>query len=267
MPHVEAVYWSFMLGGLVDVPLCLSYNDLQAFPSTETECVIACAGNPPGGSLIGQGHWQGISMQHMLDEVTISPDAQYAHLFAADGYSTFIDLDQLRQSILVYGMNGDALPPEHGYPARLIVPGHYGYKMPKWIQRIMLADTPSDGLWEQRGWSQTGQIQTTAQITFPVDQSSLDGPVLLRGTAYAGDRAIMQVEISIDGGPWMPAPFTQPETGVLAQWAIEWTPHSQGEHHIAVRALDESGFVQAATTASSPLTNGSSGLHTIVVHV
>lgn len=265
-PHLNAGYWSFMLGGMVDVPLLLSYADLRAFPEVETDCVIACIGNPPGGPYIGQARWNGVAMQNILDEVTIRPQAQYAHLFAADGYTTFIELDALKRSILVHGMNGAPLPPAHGYPVRLVMPGHYGYKMPKWIQRILLTDSPAAGLWEQRGWSPSGQVQTTSRITAPAHHATLVGPTLLRGTAYAGDRAIVNVEISIDHGPWMPVPFTQPAADALAEWQIEWTAHAPGEHLIAVRATDDTGFTQPDSAETSPFPNGSSGQHSIVVY-
>lgn len=254
-----------MLGGLVEIPLLLSYADLRQLPSTQLDSVIACIGNPPGGHCLGQARWQGVAMHHILAEVVLKRDARYAHLFAADGYSTSIKLERLNSASLVYGMNDGPLPPEHGYPARLVVPGLYGYKMPKWIQRIVLADTPLAGTWEQRGWGTSGRVQTTSHILYPHHQAEISGAITLRGMAYGGDHAIVKVEVSVNGGPWMPAPFTQPTPTGQAEWAVEWTPHAPGEHRITVRATDDSGFVQPDTAFTNSFPNGSSALHSIVV--
>lgn len=266
-PRIDRAYWSFMLAGLVEVPLCLSYADLLKLPAVDQDEVIACIGNRPGGHCIGQASWHGVAMATLLGEVTRQPGARYAHLFAADGYSTSISMTQLEDAILVFGMNGDPLPPEHGYPARLVVPGLYGYKMPKWIQRIILAETPLEGLWEQRGWSASGEAQLTSHIVSPPHQSSISGIVTLRGIAYAGKRAIKAVELRVDGGPWMPANFTQAGPGTLAQWAIDWTPHVPGDHRITVRVTDETGVTQPDILTANPFPNGSSALHSITVRV
>ena len=255
-----------MLGGLVDVPLCLSYDDVRALPVTTQQTVIACVGNPPGGHCIGQATWQGVALSTLLNEVNLSSEANHAHLFAADGYATSISIEQLQDTLLVYGMNGDLLPVEHGYPARLIVPGLYGYKMPKWIQRVILAETPLIGLWERRGWSASGEVRISSQIVSPHHQAEVKGKVTLQGIAYGAD-TIKAVEIRVDGGPWMPVQVKQSLPNTLARWAVEWTPHTPGEHRITVRAIDQSGVVQSEISASNPFPNGSSALHAITLRV
>ena len=227
-----------MLGGAVEVPLCLSDADMRALPPFELDCVIACAGNPPGGLAFGQARWQGVPMTALLAEVQVQPGVAYAHLYAADGYSSSITYQQLQQALLVYGMNGSPLTPEHGFPARLIVPGLHGYKMPKWLQRVILAETPLEGFWERRGWSQTGETPALAAIQNPVHLQQLSGLTLLQGYAYSGKGPIRRVEISINDGPWVSVPFRQPAPHSAAQWHAEWTPTSPGEHRISVRASD-----------------------------
>lgn len=265
-PSINADYWSLMLGGAVDIPLMLSYTDLLALPQVTLDCAIACIGNPPGGQQIGQAWWQGVAVKSLLAEVTVQPDVRYSHLYAADGYSTCVSFAHFENAVLVYSMNGNTLPAEYGYPVRMIVPGLYGYKMPKWVQRIILAETPAPGLWEQRGWSGSGEVQTLSQIRSPLNEAKLQGPTTLSGIAYAGNRAITSIEISVDGSPWMPAQFTQDSPAALAQWSIEWESHAPGAHLITVRATDETGFTQSPPADAHPFPNGSSGLHSIIVH-
>jgi DMSO/TMAO reductase YedYZ molybdopterin-dependent catalytic subunit len=242
MTDTRAQYWSFMLGGLVDVPLPLSYADLLAIPAIEIECAILHAGRSLNGPSMHQACWRGASVAALLNDVTIHSGARYAHLHTANGYVTSIELPALRRAILAYQIDGDALTTEQGYPVRLIVPGLYGYKMPRQIQRILLASEPLPGTWEKRGWSASGQVQVTSTIDNP--QNHADA-ITLRGTAFAGERAITKIELSMDDGPWMPVPFAQSSSFTFAQWSIEWTPAMPGDHTITVRAADSSGAIQS----------------------
>jgi Oxidoreductase molybdopterin binding domain/Mo-co oxidoreductase dimerisation domain len=262
-PSINAAYWSFTLRGLVDLPLFLSYNDLLAMPSVETLCTIACIGSPADASLIGNAVWQGVTFQTLLDELTVQPATRYANFFATDGYATSIPFDKLPGALLVYGMNGEMLPQEHGFPARLIVPGLYGYKMPKWIQRVELAADPVIGVWEKRGWSAVGEVQTTSAILSPRHLETMSGAITFSGIAYAGNRPITNVEISIDDGPWMPVPFQQEDRGHWAQWSIDWRPYMPGDYGVRVRATDGTGFTQPGETPIFP--NGSTTIHSIIV--
>lgn len=263
-PVINADYWSFMLGGMVEVPLPLSYRDLTSLPATEVECALACIGNTPGGPLMGQARWEGVPLQTLLNEVHVLPEARYAHLHAADGYATSIDLAHLNRALLAYRLNGDPLPQEHGFPVRLVVPGLYGYKMPKWIQRVELAEAPLAGLWEKRGWSALGRVRVTSAIQS--HQIAADKSVLLRGMAFAGENPLRAVEISIDGGPWMPVTFSQRTPFVWAEWSARWEPPGAGHYHIRVRATDSSGQTQTEDNASA-YPDGSSGIHAIVVSI
>lgn len=246
MLDTRAQYWSFILGGLVTVPLPLSYADLLALPAVEMECAILHAGRSLNGPFLHQARWRGVPVAAVLDEVTLQPGACHAHLHAANGYATSVELSALQTALLAYQMNGEALPEEHGYPLRLIIPGLYGYKMPRQIQRILAAAEPLPGTWEQRGWPASGQIQVTATIDSPRHRDTIANTVTLHGRALAGKRAITQVEISVDDSQWMPVPFTQTSPYTFAQWSTEWQPAAPGDHTIRVRATDSAGLVQAA---------------------
>ena len=263
---MATAHWSFMISGLVDLPLPLSYKDLLALHAVEQACTLACIGHTPGGTAIGHARWYGVPIRALMDDMSIQPGAGHAHLHAADGYATSVELLQFSNALLAYKLNDEPLPPEHGYPVRLIVPGLYGYKMPKWIQRVVLADQPLDGLWEKRGWSPSGQVQTTSAILGPRHRATISGVTTLHGYAFAGDRAITSVEVSIDDGPWMPVPFTQNQAQEWALWSTDWSPATPGDHRIQVRATDATGWVQQDSTANA-FPNGSSAIHSIVVHM
>lgn len=265
-PLIEPAYWSFMLGGLVKRPVVLSYNDLLASPSLEQASVLTCIGNQPGGPLMASARWTGVPLRDLLAEAEVSSAAAYAHLFAADGYTTSIALDWARSALLAYRMNGEPLAREHGGPVRLIVPGLYGYKMPKWIQRVLLAEAPLQGVWERRGWSQVGIVQTTTTIARPRHLEQMPyGPVRLAGAAYAGARAVARVEISIENGPWAPVNLLHGPPGAWTRWHALWIPPAPGDYRVSARATDETGAVQPDSGPVFP--NGTAAAHTMVVRV
>ncbi len=241
IPNVNANFWSFSIGGKVRQPLILSYADLRALPSESLRCAIACAGENGDYPLIGEAVWHGTALQTLLDELEIEPSTRYARVSAADGYTTVLPLDVLTQTLLVTAMDDTPLPPEHGYPARLIAPGLHGYKMPKWIERIELTeltDSVEGGFWEAHGGSLDGTASVKAAITG--HEQAADGTVAFSGVAYASGQALAVVQISIDGGDWMPVAFTiTPESQyALANWRIDWTPPGKGDYHVTVRASD-----------------------------
>jgi DMSO/TMAO reductase YedYZ molybdopterin-dependent catalytic subunit len=264
-PSINAAYWSFTLRGMVDLPLFLSYNDILGMPAVEKSYIIACAGGPADASLMGSAVWRGVSFQTLLDELKVDSSVRFANFYASDGYETSIPFDYLPSALLAYSMDGDTLPPEHGFPARLIVPGLYGYKMPKWIQRAELSDTPAAGIWERRGWSAVGEFQTTSAIHSPRHLEIVRGKVTFSGIAFAGNRAITNIELSIDDSLWMPVSFQQTNEGDWARWSADWIPYTPGNYRVRVRATDSAGFIQADDMPNFP--NGSSTIHSIVVRV
>jgi DMSO/TMAO reductase YedYZ molybdopterin-dependent catalytic subunit len=239
-PPVHPAYWSFTLAGLVETPLILSYDDTLALPAVDVPCTIFCN----GGSEMNTAVWRGLRLQTLLSTLNIHPAARYAQFIAADGYTTGISLEVLSQVLLAYKVNGEPLSHEQGFPVRLIVPGLYGYKMPKWITRIELTHSPVYGFWEQRGWSVSGIVETTALIRSPRHRESVHGSVTLRGTAFAGEHSLSSVEVSIDDGLWMPVPFTPGPAYCASEWQIDWQPTAPGDFLVKVRASDNEGNVQ-----------------------
>jgi DMSO/TMAO reductase YedYZ molybdopterin-dependent catalytic subunit len=233
----------------------LSFDDLREFPTRTRRCAIACAGTSRDRPLIGEAVWRGVALSALLDELDTDSSARFARIHAADGYTTVLSLDALARSLVVYEMDGAPLPPEHGFPARLIAPGLYGYKMPKWIERVELTDTPDGGFWESRGWSLDGAAGARAAILS--HSPNTDGSITLAGIAYGGGRRIASVRVNVDEGDWMPARFAQDDPFALAHWQTEWTPpdapHSVGDYRISVRVY--------------AVGNPAPGTHSIVVKV
>src|SRR6185436_13940306 len=165
---------------------------------------LECIGNPVGGSLIGNTTWTGTQLRPLLDEAGIQSDAVRAKFEAADRYMTSIDLDWLLQddTLLVYAMDGQPLTHEHGYPLRIMMPGLYGQKMPKWLFGMEFIDYKFQGYYEHYGWSDKCEVKTNSQIVLPENIATITGTFALQGWAYAGKRKITMVEISVDGGLW-----------------------------------------------------------------
>lgn len=241
-----------MLGGLVDVPLMLSFSDLITFPSTTMDCIILCAGNPHPHPVPESHTWQGVRFTTLLAEVQMKPGTRCAHLFASDGYRTCVDLSELERGLLAYRRDHAAPDSDNGHPVRVIIPGLYGYKMPKSIQRIILADAPLSGTWEKRGWPAKGDVQPTVIIQEPRCCATIHLSTRLSGVAFAGEDPVTAVEISVDDSPWMPVPFIQAKPNAWAHWSIAWTAPAPGAYTVRARA-------------ASPV--ASSTIHSIIVQV
>lgn len=234
IPQINVSFWSFAITGAVRRPLILSFDDLRQFPTETLRCAIACAGTSRSRPLIGEALWRGVPLRALLDEVTPNAGVQYARIHAADRYTTVLPREQLADTLLVYAMDDAPLPPAHGFPARLIAPGLHGYKMPKWIERIELTESPEGGFWEARGWSLDGVAGIRTAILN--HEQADDGSITLSGIAYAGARRIASVRVSIDGGDSMPVPFIQDDPFALAHWQTEWTPPGIGDYRVEVCA-------------------------------
>ncbi len=238
VPVIAAAHWSFSIGGSVRHPLILTLNDLRAFPAQTWTCPLACASADP---LLGQAEWRGVPLAALLAEVELLPTAEHVSVYSADGYRASLTLERLRGALLAYAMDGQPLPPEHGFPARLIVPGLYGYKMHKWVTHIRLGSAPAPGFWEARGWPEAGLVRPTAALREA--QAAPNGDLVISGVAYAGGREV-GVEVSLDHGDWTPAEVARVDSG-WTRWQAIWTPTAGGDVLCRVRATDASGSVQS----------------------
>lgn len=234
-PPLQAEYWSFTLGGLVQHPLTWSYADLLAYPPEELACTLLCAAHTAREPRIGHAVWGGVALGRLLAEADIAPDARHANLHGADGHTTTISLDKLRESLLALTMNGETLPPEQGFPARLIVPGLPDHKGPRWLTRADLTADPTPGLWETRGWPDT--VQPTVVLMYPPDRAEVahGHPISFSGVAFAGSKPITALDIRIDAGDPLPLPFTPSPPNVWTPWSIQWRAPTPGDYRITLR--------------------------------
>jgi hypothetical protein len=219
--------------------------------------------NEVGGSLIGNAVWQGVPLHSLLERVGVNARATQIVGHSVDGFTAGFPTAAIEghTALVAYAMNGEPLPAKHGYPARLIVAGLYGYvSATKWLERIELTTWEDlDGYWISRGWSKEGPIKTASRIDVPRPGAELPaGRQAIAGVAWAPTRGIGGVEVSVDDGPWMLAELgrtASDETWV--QWYLPWDA-TPGEHEIAARATDGDGETQTAEM-SSPAPDGATG--------
>jgi DMSO/TMAO reductase YedYZ molybdopterin-dependent catalytic subunit len=265
-PIVEPAGWRLDVGGLVDDPLSLTLDDIKSFPTVEQYATLCCISNEVGGDLIGNAKWRGVRLKDVLARAGLKPGVIDLVLRAADDYTDSIPLDRALAdgTLLVYEMNDQPLPPEHGFPLRLLVPGIYGMKNVKWIRRIEAIDFDFKGYWQRRGWDDRAEYKTMSRIDTP--KSPVKGETTIAGIAFAGDRGVSKVEVSVDGGKtWETAEIKEPlgpYSWVL--WHKRWTPGEAGSYRLVVRAADGLGDMQTSIQ-SPPAPNGSSGYHSITV--
>lgn len=278
-----AASWTLVIDGLVSRPLRLSLAEIRALPSVEAMRTLQCISNPVGGGLVGNLVWTGTPLLPLLEQAGIMESARFAWFEAADGYTTSVPVARIAQpeTLLVYGIrngaNSEPLPPEHGHPLRILMPGLYGQKMPKWITRIQFAAEVKLGYWENpaRGWSNEAMIKTNSQIRSPTRSGPLRTVIRVEGMAFAGGRAITRVEVSIvlrdQRDDWQPATLIRPPDGLAwTWWAYDWRPAAPGDYRLAVRATDETGFTQSVTSSGflgDPFPDGTDALHSTIIRL
>ncbi len=268
IPQVDRDRWTLTFDGLVERPLTLDWPAVAALPAVEDVRAVVSIANPVGGPLIGNARWRGVALKPLLAHIGPRPEATHARFDAADGYSVSVDLRRLRDgALLAYEMNGDALPPAQGYPVRALIPGLYEHKMPKWLTRVTFTDRAHPGYWERHGWSETAMVKTHAMFRSPPTRAAVTGYVYLQGIAFAGDRAIQRVEVSIDEGAWLEAELLRPASPLAwTQWFFRWQPDAPGSHSFRVRATDASGFTQSEASGR-PFPDGTDAIHQITLTV
>lgn len=279
-PTINENAWKLNVKGLVNNPLELTYEELKSMPAVKEYSTLECISNKIGEDLISTALWKGVPLQSILFNAQLKPEAAYVVFKCYDGYDVGIPLERALETILTYEMNGVPLPPEHGFPLRAVVPGIYGMMNAKWITEIEVVDRTYEGFWQRQGWSNNAQYQIHSTIILPSaaltsrfrDLRSLKTvvgeKVPIAGIAFAGDRGISKVEVSMDDGKsWQEARIKEPlsnYTWVL--WATEWIPSAAGRYSIVVRAADKTGKVQTPEYQNA-FPNGSTGYHRVDINV
>lgn len=270
-PRVSADNWSLEISGLVDQPRHLSYEEILALPSVSQYTTFECISNTLGGKLMGNAYWTGIPLSQLLARAGVQSEARAVTFRSADNYyeSHPLGLVLADGVLLAHTMNGAPLPDKHGFPLRLVVPGRYGMKSPKWIAKIEVIADRLNGYWVRRGWDREATVQTVARIDTPADNSSITAPRLaIGGVAFAGSRGISRVEASLDGGVNWREARTRPPLGssTWLQWAVDWEDVSPGTYTVLARATDGTGALQTRDE-HEPLPKGATGYHRAHIEV
>jgi DMSO/TMAO reductase YedYZ molybdopterin-dependent catalytic subunit len=269
VPQVSRADWRLRIHGMVDREVTLSFDDLQKFDLVERIVTLTCVSNPVGGDLISNAKWTGYRVRDLLAQAGIHSDADMVLSTSVDGFTAGTPVEALtdqRDSLLAIGMNGAPLPTEHGYPARLVVPGLYGYvSATKWLADLELTRFDrAEAYWTKLGWSARGPIKTESRIDVPRQGAELPrGATTFGGVAWAQHRGVKAVEVRVDEGPWQPAQLgASYSDDTWRLWSFPWQAETPGSHQIAVRATDASGTVQTQDEADV-VPDGATGWHTV----
>ncbi|CAN5469720.1 sulfite oxidase [soil metagenome] len=269
VPRPDVETWSMRFTGMVDNPYQLTYADLLAMPLVEEYVTLSCVSNEVGGGLVGNARWLGVPLADLLERAGVQQGADQIVGRAVDGFTvgfpTPVAFEE-RRALVAVGMNGEPLPPAHGFPARLVVPGLYGYvSATKWLEEIELTTWDAfDAYWVPRGWAKEGPIKTQSRIDVPRDGQTVSGaPLVVAGVAWAPTKGITAVEVRVDDGEWTQTELSQPlSDAAWVQWTTATTLDPGSRHTLQVRATDGTGETQTPTrTPVAP--DGASGWHTI----
>jgi DMSO/TMAO reductase YedYZ molybdopterin-dependent catalytic subunit len=276
VPQVSKDDWSLRIHGMVDEEIDLTFADLLSRPMIERDITLSCVSNRIGGDLVGNARWQGVRMKDLLEEAGVQEGATQVVSRSIDGWNcgspTSVIMDG-RDAMLAIAMNGEPLPPEHGYPVRLVVPGLYGYvSATKWVTEIELTRWEDfDGYWVPRGWSKEGPVKTMARIDRPRQGNHIaadgGGVVDIAGLAWAVHRGISKVEVSIDEGDWLECELAGvPSDDTWRQWRYRWSGGTPGEHSVRARAYDGDGNPQPQGP-KDVAPDGAEGYHRVTFEV
>lgn len=290
VPRIEASSWRLSVEGEVDCPFEVGFEELRGMPSGTRVALLECSGNGRiyleqiqvgirwGLGGVGNAEWTGVSLVALLDRAGVKPGAVEVILEGADAgefkppqhetpgkirYARSLPLSKARKEeiLLAYRMNGEELPPRHGYPVRAIVPGWYGMASVKWLRRIIVTDRPFHGffqtmeyaVWDRRHGLPTlvpvTEIQVKAQIARPAPHEVVSKGTRYRifGAAWAGESDVAKVEVSDDGGEsWSVARLIgDPIRYAWRFWEHEWNvPDTAGRRVLMARATDSKGQTQ-----------------------
>lgn len=272
VPQVDPGSWKLRVTGMVDHEIEIDWNTLLSKPMQDAMVTLMCVSNEVGGHLNGNAIWTGWPVRDLLSQAGVQSGADMVLSRSVDGFTAGTPLSAMtddRNALIAVAMNGEALPAEHGFPVRLVVPGLYGYvSATKWLSELKLTTFEKDaGYWTPRGWSPLGPVKTASRIDVPRSGAKVDaGTVAVAGVAWRQHVGISKVQVRVDDGVWQNARLgAAANADVWRQWVFEWDAKS-GHHTLTVRAVDKNGEVQIAAIAP-PAPNGSTGYHSISVTV
>jgi len=273
-PDPRADAWTLKVEGLVNTPVAFRLADIKALPAASQMRTLECIGNPVGGNQIGNINWKGALFTALMEKVGVKPQASWVAIHGDDGYFTSLPLAKLNgpNALMAYEMGGEPLPRGHGFPLRMLVPGVYGQKQPRWIVKIEFTDHEIIGTWEGQGWSKQATINPNGIIETPKENQSLNGQVfLVRGVAYAGESGVAKVEVSTDRGKSFNAASIQhgPSNFVWTMWAYPWLLPANGKYTIVVRVTDNNGVTQQklGSVLADSFPDGAKDMHSVTVEV
>ncbi|MXZ79379.1 MAG: molybdopterin-dependent oxidoreductase [Acidimicrobiia bacterium] len=269
-PQIDPADWSLRIHGMVDQEVEITFDELLDLGLVREQVTLSCVSNRVGGRLVGNAEWVGVPLATVLDQAGVQPRATQIVGRSVDrwtaGFPTAVALDG-RIAMVAVQMNGEPLPISHGFPARLVVAGLYGYvSATKWLSDIELTTWEAfNGYWIPRGWAKEGPIKTQSRIDVPRRDSTIDpGPTAIAGVAWAPSRAIEKVEVQVNDEDWVEAELSRETTiNSWRQWMVTWNA-TPGEHQVRVRATDGTGTTQTSEI-SNPAPDGATGWHTIQV--
>ena len=269
VPQLSHGDWRLRIHGMVGREATYSFDDLAAFDVVEMVTTLTCVSNPVGGRLISTGVWTGYRVADLLVAAGVHADADMVLSTSIDGFTAGTPVEALtdgRDALLAVGLNGQPLPIEHGYPARLVVPGLYGYvSATKWVVDMELTRFDrAEAYWTRQGWAPRAPIKTESRIDVPKGGQTVPiGPVVFGGVAWAQNRGVRAVEVRIGDGAWQLAELGASysnETWRL--WSFRWQAKSPGKQTITVRATDNTGAAQTADQVGT-VPDGATGWHTV----
>ena len=277
VPQLARENWQLKIHGMVDHEVTFGFTDLADFELVEMVVTLACVSNPVGGDLISNATWTGYRVRDLLARAGVHGDADMVLSTSDDGFTAGTPVEALtdgRDALLAITMNGEPLPVEHGYPARLVVPGLYGYvSATKWVVDLELTRFDrARAYWTRLGWSEHGPIKTESRIDVPRGGADVPvGPVTFGGVAWAQGRGVRAVEVRVDPpdgrGVWQPADLgASYSNDTWRLWSFPWRATTPGDHTITVRATDNTGAVQTEDQADV-IPDGATGWHEVAFTV
>ena len=269
VPRVDLPEWTLTVKGMVDRPYSITYADILDLRMVERYVTLSCVSNRVGGDLVGNAKWLGVPLTEILDRAGVQAEAEQIVGRSVDDFTVGFPVEAAydgRDALLAVGMNEEPLPFEHGFPARLVVAGLYGYvSATKWISEIELTRWDDfDAYWVPRGWSKEAPVKTQSRIDTPPPGAQVPaGPRQVAGVAWAPDRGISKVEVQLgESAEWLEAELSEPlSDNSWRQWSIDWGA-TVGSHVLRVRATDGDGNLQT-DEIRPPDPDGATGWHTI----